>query len=217
MNEETSDRFNQIDKRFEDYKTFFSLFLSVGTLIIGFVTIIFTLNFNNEKNDLREFKKELKEDINEELGRIGNPPQIKLFTKKTEPLEGAELNVALNEDKDGNFWFDGLHFIIKNIGGASSGPIFLKYYTSDPLNLLNFSTDEPNYKYEIYFTPGTHSIGELPGGGYSRNYIVTLGIINKSKIETGRYPMLIKIYYGNGKVERYRFNIHITKINFMKK
>lgn len=98
-------------------------------------------------------------------------------------------------------------YAIKNMGMSPSGPLNEKIYISGPIKFNHLSIDEPKFKYETYAPQKVHDPSEIPGGNYTIQYTLTIGIENKQIPPKGKYPILLKLYYGKGKLICANFNL----------
>jgi len=105
-------------------------------------------------------------------------------------------------DENGT-WRLHVHYVIRNAGTANTGAMFMKVYGSDPLRFSSPSTDEGQFKYEDYVPPASLSPNDIPGGNYTSPYTLHIGL--QSAVPRGTYPLLLKIYFGKGKVAQARF------------
>ena len=80
MSTELNDKWDYLNKRLDDQKTFLALLVSIGGIVFAVLAIVFTWNVASEKIEIREFKKEAVREIREELGKTTQPPKITLLT-----------------------------------------------------------------------------------------------------------------------------------------
>jgi hypothetical protein len=197
-------RFDDTAKRFDDVKWYVTGISSIFTVIFGIITLMAGLNYNNEKNSLREFEKEIKE----QLGRTDDS-KVELYGINGIDLSGQELPVSVERNAESqnatpgylNYKFS-LHFaiIIKNVGVSQSGPLYLKIYSGNQmLNTGIPSSDEARYQYESYVGPTQLNLNSIPGK-YTSYYHLFLPILNDDYPKEGKYPILLKIFYGQGKL-----------------
>jgi hypothetical protein len=188
-------------RRFDDVKWHITLMTSVFTLIFAVLSIISGWNYSSDRASLENFKKELKEYIGKSDDSI-----IELYGLDQVDLAGQEIPVSLSEDvcdehegKDCRHWFANFDIIVRNSSNAQSGKIYFKIYTIDPLVLGDNrkSSDETRYDHEFYILPDEIRPDVLPGK-YSITHRIHLPLENSPK--DGKYPVLIKAYYGKGKV-----------------
>ena len=88
---------------------------------------------------------------------------------------------------------------MNNPSDYKTGDMHIKVYTKNPLNAVVKSSDEPKYDYEFPIDPVELFPSSLPGK-YSMTYNLAVGIANNELPKAGRYPALLKVYYGAGKV-----------------
>lgn len=214
MQQDSKDRFEQVDKRLDDLKSYLSLGSAIFTVIFAIVSIMFTWNLQSERANLRELEKDLKDEVRTSLGKLDEPPRIEIYTPDKVPLSGQSIDVSFDnkantdnadEKRKGKVMMSFL-CIFKNESSSSSGSIALKLYTRDPLNFVQVSTDEPDFKYEYFSPPEEISPHEMPGG-------LSIGMLMEFDLETstipdeGTYPALLKVFYGKGRIARTTFNL----------
>jgi hypothetical protein len=205
MNEEIKDRFEQVDKRFDDFKTILTLGSVIITLIFGIISIFVTLNLQSEKASLREFEKELRDEVRSELGRLEEPAKVELYDLDQKPINGRNIPASFDTTSDGSLRMT-VKCILRNEGVSESGPVSIKIYTSNPIKLFYISTDERGFNYEGYIPPKNLSPSELPGGlSIEMNFGFELDM--KEIPANGTYPALFKLFYGKGKIAKASFNI----------
>jgi hypothetical protein len=201
--DEIDRRISATDKRIDDLKgylaggaTLLSIWFAVLTLVLGF-------NYNSDKASLRDFQKDLRED----LGKSTANPELVLLGLDSQPLSGQELEAKFWPEQNGTKIT--LDFSIKNAGNGATGPLTVALYTVDPIKLNLKSIDERNYKYEATVDPKYNEPAEIPGQ-YSSEWFFTCWIASKEIPAPGKYPALIKFYYGKGKVAQANIYIRVT-------
>ncbi len=209
MEEEVRSRFDDLDKRlqtfekrFDDIKWYFGGAAAMFAVFISLFTIIANSNLSNERNGLQQFKNDLRAD----LGKAESLPDIELLGLNGQPLAGQEVRASVQKDKEGAKQFV-LRYAMRNGGVGRSGLMFVKIYTNDPIHLNSLSTDEKEFKYEDFVAASSFSPNDIPGGNYTSPY--TLSVDLTGDLGTGKYPILLKVYFGNGKVVQARFVVAI--------
>ncbi len=192
--EEFEKRSSGLEKRFDDLKWYFGGVTTLFTIGLSVCGVILNWNYTSEKAALREFQRDLKV----EVGKIALPSEIDLLTLTGIPLSGSDVPVTVTIDKDQQRYLE-LSHIVRNRGEGTSGSMFIKLYTSDPIVLGNVSTDEPKFKYEAYISAQKLDPHEIPGK-FSAQYFDSFSMTNKAVLKRGRYPGLVKVYYGVGRV-----------------
>ncbi|MFZ0388894.1 MAG: hypothetical protein WAN36_00430 [Calditrichia bacterium] len=208
----TQTEFNCLEKRFDDYKKQSNVLGGGISLIIAAFLFLIGLNFYSERKDLQNLEKELIEDINNELGKGEKIPKLIICDIHGNNIENGLLLGYLDKNVKQNSIFITLPYIIKNIGNSQSGEIWIKYYSNDPLEFGGLATEEVDYKYFTEFRPEQHSLGILPGGGYSKHYQVVFGInkIQYDKIKEKIYPIMVRLYYGQGLIDEYLIKLKVV-------
>jgi hypothetical protein len=202
--EETDRRISAADKRIDDLKgylaggaTLLSIWFAVLTLVLGF-------NYNSDKASLRDFQKDLRED----LGKSAANPELVLLGLDGQPLSGQELEAKFWPEQSGTKIT--LDFSIKNAGNGATGPLTVAVYTVDPIKLNLKSIDERDYKYEATIDPKYNEPSEIPGQ-YTSEWFLTSWMASKEIPPPGKYPALIKFYYGKGKVAGAKIIIRVPE------
>lgn len=195
--EDLDKRFESLEKRFDDIKWYFGGVSAFFAIAVSLFTIIGNSNFSSERNSLEQFKTDLRAD----LGKADIPPQLELLAPNGEPLAGQDLPISFRTDDKGNKMLE-IHYICRNVRGSATGLMFQKFYSKDPIVLSNSSTDEPKFQYETYINPKDVEPSDIPGA-YSSELLTTIDVTGQPP--PGKYPMLLKIFYGKGRVARAQF------------
>ncbi|MFA4904309.1 MAG: hypothetical protein WC600_16365 [Desulfobaccales bacterium] len=212
MDDEIKVRFDELDKRlvsaekrFDDIKWYFGGVTGVFMIVFSLLTVILSWNYKAERDSLREFQK----DIKAELGKVESPPELEILGTNGLPLANQEIEATFEKEEDGHFVMQ-INLTIRNIGDSLSGPLYTKIYSSNPINFLFKSTDEPKFQYEFYIDPKNMPLIELPGR-YSTEITYNLRLKHKTIPPNGKYPAMIKIFFGKGKISRANFTLVIAQ------
>lgn len=213
MEKEVAERFEHTNKRIDDNKTMIQIVVSSGTAIFAVLAIVFTWNFNTEKNDLKAIKNEIKNEVNTYLGKNTLTPNIRLYTEEENPLDGSIIKVKVEEDEQfGNSGRIPVPIILRNEGRGSSGEVTVKAYTKRGIELWDKATFEKEYSYEEYWQGKENTgIPDLPPPNYSHRYPFMLYVNNAQKIETRIYQVKLKLYYGEGQTTSAEFKIDVVE------
>ena len=200
--DETDRRISAADKRIDDLKgylaggaTLLSIWFAVLTLVLGF-------NYSSDKASLRDFQKDLRED----LGKSVANPELLLLGLDGQPLTGQELEAKFQPEQGGLKII--LYFSLKNSGMGTTGPMTVAFYSVDPIKLNLVSIDERNFKYEAVLDPKYNEPYELPGQ-MTTQWFLASWLDSKEIPPPGKYPALIKFYYGKGKVAQANIVIRV--------
>jgi hypothetical protein len=219
-------RFDELDKRLasnekrlDDLKWFVGGITGVFALLVGTVTVTANLNFNNEKANIREDSREIRADIHDDwrdfkaqiLGQVVKPPQIEICADDGTPLENHDVEADIHKERNSSRLQLNLLFIFRNSGESMSGPLYIKIYASDPIQLFTKSSDEPKFQFEAIHDPEGLHPSQIPDR-FSFESQLFMPIRNNERPLPGRYPALIKVYYGGGKVAQADFNLVINPI-----
>jgi hypothetical protein len=176
-------------------------------LVFGLLGLALAWNVVSERGDLRELRKDLKDEVRASLGQLSDEPEIVLLTADNRPLDGAAVNAVIGGDPVQLV----MPIIIRNQGKAWTGSnVAIKVYTPAALPLLLRSTDEPNFAFEVYWLGSAETgLTSLPAG-FAYSFNLTLYPDPSKKIRAGRYSCLVKFYYGRGKVARASISLGVT-------
>lgn len=206
MDKETASHIEQLNKRIDDLRTFFSSLVAAGGVIVAVLGLVFAWNLDSEKDDIRRFKEEVKTD----LRLKSRPPKLEFLTPDREPLKDHKLQATIIRDSDTKEFKLRFDFILANIGGSPSGPMSVKVYTRDPLVLEPSSTDEREFAYELFFQPSSNDPSEI-AAGVSVNWRMNVSLKVEKSPPPGEYPVLIKFFYGTDKQTRAEFKVIVEK------
>jgi len=181
------------------------LFTVFGIFVSGFI-LVASWNFNSERIALRDFQKDIREDI----GKSDAPPNLVLLGKNNEPIDNQDIVGKLFKDDDGTIKL-GFKYTAKNDSKSSTGPLHIKIYSCDPIQLNHRSTDETKFDYEDFIKEKNIDPKELPGGNYTLEYTLEFSIFYKEPPTNKKFPILLKIYYGKGKVVQSIFNLILVQ------
>lgn len=191
--DEVNKRIEATEKRFDDVKWYLGGVTTLFTIGFSVLTLVLSWNYSYEKTSLREFQRDLKE----ELGKVDALPKIDLLGVNRAPLANQDVIAAFKEKENGDLQLVIRH-VLRNSGTGLSGPMFVKVYSSDPVVLFSMSSDEPHFKYEAAITPRNLDPNEIPGK-YTTNSVLNLNLPLNSKPPPGKYDALLKVFYGKGK------------------
>jgi len=195
-------RFQTLEKRFDDVKWYFAGAATMFAVFISLFTLVAGSNFSNERNSLQQFKSDLRAD----LGKVESVPDIELLGLNGEPLTGQEVPVRIEKSQDGNMHMV-VEYAIRNKGAGNSGLMFLKVYSRPPIELAHGSFDEKDFRYEEYVNASSFDPNDIPGGNYDSDYTARIAV--NGEVAPGRYPLMLKVYFGKGKVAQSRFTISV--------
>jgi hypothetical protein len=209
MNESVKDSLEEIDrrfaaseKRFDDLKWYLGGMAAFFTIWFGVLTLVLSWNNNSERESLRQFQQNLRED----LGKSEATPQVELLGDDGQQLTGQDVVAAFKiENMQPHIV---ISHVLKNAGSGPTGPMTVKIYTSGQLELERRSTDEPRYQYEVVISDLDPS--ELPGG-LSSGWYHSIRLPQEELPPPGKYPSLVKIYYGKGKMTQAQFNLIVPQ------
>ncbi len=197
-------RFQYLEKRHDDMRFYVGVPAAFLGVIFGLFSYFANSNFKDERTQLRDFEQDMRSD----LGREDAYPNLQLLGFNGDPLTGQVVPAKVTAEEKGEKLLE-FAYVLRNVGTRTTRPMFLKLYSSQPIQLGNQSTDENTFKYEAFVAPDKFNPGQLPGGNYSSAYTVHFVLAND--VPSGRYPVLLKVYYGDGKVVQAQFIVNITK------
>jgi hypothetical protein len=200
------ERLAAAEKRFEDLKGYLGGAATLLTIWFAVLTIVLSVNYSSEKASLRDFQRDLRED----LGKSAAAPDIKLFGIDGKPLDGQSVTATFEENEPGKFKIN-IDYVINNSGLGATGPMTTKLYTVNPIKLLQISTDESHFEYQAMIRATPNEPDEMQGG-LSFERTDDFKLTGTGLPPSGKYPALLKVYYGKGKVAAASFNIVVTKV-----
>jgi hypothetical protein len=192
-----------VEKRVDEAKLYAGGIAGFFTIWFAVLTIVLSSNYNSDKAALRDFQKDLRED----LGKSIATPELQLLGLDGQSLAGQELEARFQPVEDRLKLI--IDFSLKNSGMGTTGPMTVALYTVDPIKLNLASIDERNFKYESIVDPKYNEPYELPGQLTTQWYLATW-LVSKQIPPPGKYPALIKFYYGKGKVAQVNIYIRVT-------
>jgi hypothetical protein len=213
MDKESKLRFEQLEKRYDDMRAnldrSINVFTWVLSTVLAILTVVYGLRSVIDSQSLENWKRETQES----LGVVPAVPELELLGVNKVKLSGQKMKVEMIHDAPAPYrdMMD-VHFILHNAGTGSSGPIFVKFYTSDPLVPAfpyKLSTDEAQFRYESVMGPKdlASDPSELPGN-FSYGYDIWVPMSSKI-IPSGHYPGMIKVFYGVGKFVQESFEYDV--------
>lgn len=216
MDDETRTAFEYLTKRLEDLRTWGVALVGAAGTVIAVLALVFTWNFQSEKEGLRDFRDKLEkrqEKFEDRvLGVAAKPAEIELFVQKKlgtdklpkVPLEGSELPARIEVNEDGASVV--VSYVIVNSGGSRTGPMYMKLYTGPELVLEDRSTDEDAFSYEAHFPPGVNDPSELPPG-VSSSWYSRSPVLGEGPDPGNRVRGMIKIFYGRNQIATAKFTL----------
>jgi hypothetical protein len=203
--EDLDKRLSSTEKRIDDIKWFISGVTGLFTIVFGLVAVLGNLNFNAEKAAIRDFQR----DIKSEFGKMEPPPVIDLLGIDSKPLEGQEVAAGFEKSKESGLFLV-INLSLTNSGDSLSGPMYVKVYSPGAIRLLCRSTDEQKFKYETYTNPEELRPNQIPGK-YSTEWYLRVWLADGVVPPPGKYPFLIKVFYGKGKVTQAHIVISVEQ------
>ena len=196
--DELADRISAIDKRFDDLRWVLGGAASLFALAFSVVTLLLSWNFNSEKDGLKQFETNLRAD----LGKADLPPELELLDTNNAPLANQQIEAFVSTSA--GYPLLTLTFFGRNAGESLTGELYVKLYAVAPIHLHGPSTDEPKYQYEDLLTPKQLSPDQLPAK-LSLPMTLRFPLEGPGTPPPGKYPCLVKCYYGRGKVAQAPF------------
>jgi hypothetical protein len=217
MDEETKQRIEELEKKISDITTnentrfdYVKWYIGGITIVLSILALVFGFNYNADKTsfnetinrglgDLKKSEDANREYIKEKLGTIEDI-KIELLGITGIDLIGQDLPLTFRYVKGEcvmNF-----RYIVESVSDAPSGLLSYKLYTTEPLVPTDTaqSADEPKYKYEHVYNPEdlkpNSLLGRMTFSAYMDFAIKSDILLHTSE----KYPGLLKLYYGKGKV-----------------
>lgn len=193
---------------------------ALGAGIVG-ITIFAGITLNSEKQVLRDMEKEVRsaldiqvKRIDSALQRVEAKPDVIALSLTGEPLD-RKIVKATYIGAGNKIQFT---IILKNTGNKQTDPLFIKWYTREPIKLGDQpakSSDEPDYDYESISDPYNPShFPTTMSKILPAQASITFNIEGKvTGIDRTRksWPVLVKIYYGGEKAFRAAFAVEISE------
>ncbi|MNL26160.1 hypothetical protein D3C87_1476720 [compost metagenome] len=130
------------------------------------------------------------------------------MTTDRRPLNGSLIDgwIELNP-----FGVQQLHFsyVIINRGRGSSGPMFMRFYSSD-IPFSDPNTDETDYKTSTFIDSKSFNPLVLPGG-VSMPYISEVQVPSDFKLGKKPVTLAIRLYYADGKTSNAQISLRLKK------
>jgi hypothetical protein len=194
-------RFDDQGKRVDDIKWAIDRISAIFAAIFTLLVLVAGINYVTDRNRLESAEKEITDRLNKT-----DDSKIELFTSDGKKYLRAPL-VKFPQTNKPNTSADPVNgvphltfsFVSKNTGNDSSGPIFIKIYTADGLQLDHPSSDKSNFKCEAYLPPDTIDPNTIPAQMSIANDL-RVWLPDPSDVKPGKYPALIKLYYGKAKI-----------------
>jgi len=215
-------RFAAVETRIDDLRSNFHLTLTIfasllagGLAALALMGYLFRSDYKDFKDTVEESVEKRFVQIEERVGVRAGVPEIEAKTTEGLPLDGAVIPVKVSYDGNGRPHI-GYMFQFWNVGSARTGPVTFKHYYSDPLtNELpddNFSTDEPEYDYGVFYI-ADESFPDLPprfSFPFYAGFRLTEDAAKGAEINSV-HNVMMKLYYGNGLVSEFRYRIRIVQ------
>lgn len=205
MEEDIKSRFEDFDKRFQTLEKRhddIKFYLGGAAAFFGLIFTVFTYVANSNISDERAGLRQFEENMRSDLGKAELAPDLQILGPNGASLSGQLLPASVEEKENGQTSLV-VTFTIRNAGVGNTGPIYEKFYAKEPVHLGGPSTDERLYKFEAYVNPDEFTPNDLPGGNYASSFTTRLPLDNG--LSPGKYPVLMKVYFGKGRVTQAEF------------
>ena len=204
------ERVDQLERRISDIKLIPSIAISALAAMFIALTIFSGVRLEKEAKRLHDLEENLTKRVETALGKAAREPKVAPLRAIGVDLEGETIDAVYGAFEEGTMRI-AFRLMLKNDGTKASDPLFLKFYSTKPLNLQSPSSDETAFDYEQYFPPEKFPIagGVLPSGA-SVSLQVNLKVEAFEPLEDA-YPMLAKVYDGRSLPSRAQFRIRFKK------
>jgi hypothetical protein len=198
-----------IEKRVDEAKVYAGGIAGFFTIWFAVLTLVLSSNYNSDKESLREFQKQMRED----LGKSVAAPELELLGLNDKLLDGQTISATYrrrdsNNSSDTQPYYElCFNFAIRNSGNETTGPMTTMLYTSDPIRLGDRSVDEPDFNSVCLIEPKYNSPSEIPGKLTSA-WSTCCGLSGELPAP-GQYAGLVKFFYGKGKLKTARVRIGV--------
>ena len=176
-------------------------------LVFGLLGIALAWNVTSERDDLREFRKDIKDEVRATLGQVVDEPDIELLTPDGHLLDGAVIEPEITRNpSDPAHKILAFPIVIHNKGKGWTGPnVAIKLYTPPEIPAPEHSTDEPKFTNEVNWVGANTGISNVPSA-FSSPFRIIVYVDATQTIPAGRHNCLLKFYYGRGKVAQANFS-----------
>jgi hypothetical protein len=200
------------------HRQFINIFTIAFTLFgAGFATLVGFIH-NTDVGERTAYETNLR---NELLNKTGET-ELKILDYDGHVLDGKNVVVRIyREPPQPKDWAENnispypgfgmvIQLVLRNEGNFPSGSMLIKTYTNDPFVTDYKSADEKAYEYESFASAAG-------GGAMSMNLAGQLSMTERLKFglfkfpKKGTYPVLMKLYYGNGKIAHATFDIIVDQ------
>ncbi len=198
---------NMLEKRIDDLKWYVIVFSGSVAFLVAALSLIVGFNLSSEKNSLRDFKNEIRKDISDYFNKSAQPI-IDITTINGHQLNEGIVEAIVNKEYDGSQKIT-FRYALHNTGKGSSGPMFMRFYSNDVI-LPDPDIDNTEYKYSTFIACDKFNPREILGGA-SMLYTSNIGVSNDFKFPSKKVTMMVRLYYGNGKMEQRNLILKISR------
>ena len=210
--EEVEKTISATEKRVDEAKLYAGGIAGLFTVWFAVLTLVLSWNYNSDKAALRDFQKDLRED----LGRSVVAPELELIGLNDKPLDAQTIDATFEQKESTengqteSYSRICLHFAIKNSGNETTGPLTVMVYTSDPIKLSDRCIDERDFQSVCLIEPKYNEPSELPGK-LTTEWNTCCRLYSGALPAAGAYPALIKFFYGKGKMKAARISVRVPE------
>lgn len=200
-----------LDKRIEDLSGLIRIALTIFSMVFAIFAFTGVWSFYAEKADLRDYRNQTTNDIERVLGNLSGLPIIRLDNALRQNLHNSEIDAVLDSGNSNKF---DIYFFIKNSGEIKTEPLYIIVYFDDSIKFQRLSADETDFTYAVNFRPNGESISSgseviPPGAAY--HYRLGFFPVGGTQNLSGKFPAMIKIFYGGERPYIARFTINIRQ------
>ena len=219
-----SEKIRGLEKRIEDGRAYLQLLVTAGSALSAGLFVVLTIavkwDLSSEREQLKNLRIELKEEIKERLETNNFDPKLRLLSLDGTALQGQVFSPQeIFRDQEGKYGIP-IFFRIENHGSTSSGKIWIKGFTKEPLIPKNASFLTGTYRnsgvkpfhFEYHDPTGDDDFSDLPGGGFGKGRSNILWLAHEvGQPLPGDYPYKVAIYTERGLESEASVTLRIPK------
>jgi hypothetical protein len=209
-------RRKDLRRQMRHMRQYIGILVSVFVGLFAVLGIVAALVHNSDTSERAQFEARLRSEFNEGLDRervdrqkfettlrdqiIAKTamPKLSLYNIDGAPLAGQEIKLDTTYDNATTPRINFI-FIVRNESDTLAGPLYFKFYFSEPLITVFASVNDEKLSYEFTFHTEDLATKSIPG-----NFQETVGfgvpLTDQAVIKKGRYRGMIEIYSDRGKL-----------------
>lgn len=202
-------KFEQLEKRISDSKTYMGWGLGTVGLLISTITIVSGFKYSNEIDRLNEFKKEteirIENKIDDFIGQSKDESKLIFLSVDNADIDQNPIPAKINDDSI-EFYLS-----IKNSGQNLAEITLLKFYTKEDIPLMeaNRGSDVEDFSYSRAYESDDIHIKKIPADA-SVQYRFRSQFASRETIEQmkgNKSSVMVRVYYGDDKMAEKKVQI----------